>query len=202
MESNNKASYAMGVNIGINLANQLPIEDLNMDDVMAGIADSIKGEIKMPEQEIAQALQEFSAQQQAKEQARGAEAASEGEEFLKSNGQREEVSITESGLQYEILIKSDGDGAKPSAASSVTVHYHGALPDGTVFDSSVQRGEPITFALNQVIPGWTEGVQLMEEGDKFRFVIPSHLAYGEKGAGQSIGPNATLVFEVELLAVE
>lgn len=202
MESNNKASYAMGVNIGNNIANQLPTEDLDMGEVVAGIQDAISGDVKLSEPEIVQALQAFSAQQQAKEQARGAAAASEGEAYLKDNAQREEVTVTESGLQYEALIKSDGGGTKPSATSSVTVHYHGTLPDGTVFDSSVQRGEPITFALNQVIAGWTEGVQLMEEGDKFRFVIPSHLAYGEKGAGQSIGPNATLVFEVELLAVE
>lgn len=120
-----------------------------------------------------------------------------GKEFLAENGKRPEVTTTESGLQYEVLTQ--GDGPKPTADQTVTVHYVGKLLDGTVFDSSVDRGEPATFGLRQVIPGWTEGVQLMSRGSKYRFYIPSSLAYGERGAGRDIGPNETLIFDVELL---
>jgi FKBP-type peptidyl-prolyl cis-trans isomerase len=116
------------------------------------------------------------------------------------NGKREGVKTTASGLQYEVL--KPGTGAKPAATDTVKVHYHGTLIDGAVFDSSVDRGEPISFPLNGVIKGWTEGVQLMPVGSKYKFVIPSELAYGERGAGGKIGPNATLIFEVELLAIE
>lgn len=124
----------------------------------------------------------------------------EGEQYLAANALKEGVITTESGLQYEVL--KAGNGKKPAATDRVKVHYHGTLIDGTVFDSSVDRGEPITFALNQVIAGWTEGVQLMNVGSKYRFTIPYHLAYGERGAGQQIPPYATLIFEVELLGIE
>lgn len=123
-----------------------------------------------------------------------------GKEFLEENGKRPEVTTTASGLQYEVL--KQGDGAKPTADQAVTVHYTGKLIDGTVFDSSVERGEPITFALSQVIPGWTEGLQLMPRGSKYRLFIPSNLAYGERGAGRDIGPNETLIFDVELLDIQ
>ncbi len=122
-----------------------------------------------------------------------------GDAFLKTNAALEGVTVTESGLQYSVMIA--GDGAKPAASDRVTVHYRGSLIDGTEFDSSYSRGEPATFGLNQVIPGWTEGVQLMNLGSKFKFVIPYHLGYGERGAGNSIGPFETLVFEVELLEI-
>lgn len=125
----------------------------------------------------------------------------EGVAYLAKNAKKEGVTTTASGLQYEVLKK--GEGEKPTAADSVKVHYHGTLLDGTVFDSSVERGEPISFPLNGVIKGWTEGLQLMPTGSKFKFTIPGELAYGERGGpGGEIGPNATLVFEVELLAVE
>ncbi len=122
-----------------------------------------------------------------------------GEAFLKTNAALEGVTVTGSGLQYSVITA--GDGAKPTASGRVTVHYRGSLIDGTDFDSSYSRGEPATFGLNQVIPGWTEGVQLMNLGSKFKFVIPYHLGYGERGAGNSIGPFETLVFEVELLEI-
>ena len=122
----------------------------------------------------------------------------EGEKFLAENAEREGVTVTDSGLQYEVM--SEGDGASPTAEDTVTVHYKGTLLDGTEFDSSYSRGEPATFPLSRVIPGWTEGVQLMKVGSKFKFFIPSELAYGERSTGK-ITPNSTLVFEVELLDV-
>jgi FKBP-type peptidyl-prolyl cis-trans isomerase FklB len=125
---------------------------------------------------------------------------SQGEAFLQENSKKEGVQVTESGLQYEVLTM--GKGARPSATDRVKVHYQGTLIDGTVFDSSYERGEPIVFGLNQVIKGWTEGVQLMPVGSKFRFFIPYNLAYGERGAGESIPPYSTLIFEVELLGIE
>lgn len=120
--------------------------------------------------------------------------------FLEQNKSNPNVQVLESGLQYEVL--QEGEGAHPTASSSVSCHYHGTTIDGKVFDSSVQRGTPATFPLNRVIAGWTEGVQLMKPGSKFRFFIPSHLAYGDRQAGSDIGPNSTLIFEVELLGIQ
>ena len=122
-----------------------------------------------------------------------------GEAFLADNGAKEGVTTTESGLQYEVM--QEGNGASPSAEDEVTVHYHGTTIDGTVFDSSVDRGSPTSFRLNQVIKGWTEGLQLMKTGAKYKFFIPSNLAYGPRGAGGDIGPNETLIFEVELISI-
>ena len=122
-----------------------------------------------------------------------------GQAFLERNGAREEVITTDSGLQYEVLVS--GDGASPAPADLVTVHYTGTLIDGTVFDSSVQRGQPAEFPANRLIPGWVEALQLMQVGDKWMLYIPSDLAYGERGAGGAIGPNQTLIFEIELLGV-
>ena len=122
-----------------------------------------------------------------------------GEEFLEANKQKPGVTALPSGLQYEVITQ--GNGVKPSAVSKVTCHYHGTLTDGTVFDSSVKRGQPATFPLNMVIKGWTEGLQLMNEGSKWRFFIPPHLGYGDRQTGAHIGPNSVLIFEVELLKV-
>lgn len=122
-----------------------------------------------------------------------------GEDFLAANKEKPNVVTLESGLQYEVL--QEGDGPKPTASQSVTCHYHGTLIDGKIFDSSVQRGQPATFPLNRVIPGWTEGVQLMNEGSKYRFFIPSNLAYGDRQVGSDIGPNSALIFDVELLKI-
>ncbi|MNE28024.1 FKBP-type peptidyl-prolyl cis-trans isomerase [Edaphocola aurantiacus] len=124
----------------------------------------------------------------------------EGMDFLEQNKTKENIVALESGLQYEIL--KEGDGAQPTASQSVTCHYHGTLLNGNIFDSSVQRGQPATFPLNRVITGWTEGVQLMKVGSKFRFFIPPHLAYGDRQVGSDIGPNSTLIFEVELLGIQ
>ncbi|MBL7700468.1 MAG: FKBP-type peptidyl-prolyl cis-trans isomerase [Chitinophagaceae bacterium] len=122
-----------------------------------------------------------------------------GQQFLEENGKKPGVVVLASGLQYEIL--TEGTGPKPTAQDNVTCHYHGTLIDGTVFDSSVRRGEPATFPLNMVISGWTEGVQLMSQGSKWRFFIPPHLAYGDRQVSREIGPNSTLIFEVELLDI-
>jgi len=197
-----KAGYSIGVNIGMNLVNQMPMEDLNMASLIQGVSDALNGQLQMSEEEIMNAIQAFSLAQQEKVDAAQAEAAQAGVRFLEDNGQRPEVMITDSGLQYEVLEEGEAGADSPRASDTVTVHYHGTLIDGTVFDSSVERNEPATFGLNQVISGWTEGVQLMKVGDKYRFYIPPELAYGEAGAGGIIGPNATLIFDVELLEIQ
>lgn len=197
-----KAGYSIGVNIGMNLVNQMPMEDLNMASLIQGVSDALNGQLQMSEEEIMNAIQAFSLAQQEKVDAAQAEAAQAGVRFLEDNGQRPEVMITASGLQYEMLEEGEAGADNPRASDTVTVHYHGTLIDGTVFDSSVERNQPATFGLNQVISGWTEGVQLMKVGDKYRFYIPPELAYGETGAGGIIGPNATLIFDVELLEIQ
>jgi len=197
-----KAGYSIGVNIGMNLANQLPLGDLNITSLIQGVSDALAGELQMSEEEIMAAIQTFTEVQQELANAQIAAAEQAARNFLIDNGQRPEVTTTASGLQYEVITEGDAGAAMPDASDTVSVHYHGTLPDGTVFDSSVARGTPATFPLNGVIAGWTEGVQLMKVGDKFRFFIPPDLAYGESGAGGVIGPNATLVFEVELLEIQ
>ncbi len=161
--------------------------------------------MQLTDAEMKDALDQFRkdlmAKMEAKQKSAGDGNKKAGEAFLATNGKKPDVKTTASGLQYRVL--KAGKGTKsPKATDTVKVHYHGTLIDGTVFDSSVERGEPISFPLNGVIPGWTEGVQLMKEGDKFQFTIPSKLAYGEQGAGGKIGPNATLIFDVELIAIE
>jgi FKBP-type peptidyl-prolyl cis-trans isomerase len=197
-----RAGYSIGVNIGMNVGSQLPADEIDMDALVAGISDAISGNLQMSEQEIMVALQEFSQQQQAKMQAEAEASTAENKQFLEENGKRSEVTTTDSGLQYEVLSKGDQSTPMPSSTDTVNVHYQGTLIDGTVFDSSIERGQPLSIPLNGVIPGWTEGIQLMHVGDKFRFFIPSDLAYGENGAGDAIGPNATLIFDVELLGIE
>lgn len=197
-----KVSYALGMDVGFSFQS-LPAE-IDIDALIQGISDISKGETpQLNEQEFAAEMQQFQAQMQQKQQEMKAEAEGQnkeaGDAYLAENKEREGVTVTESGLQYEVLV--EGDGEIPTADKSVTVHYTGTLIDGTVFDSSVERGEPATFPVNGVIQGWIEALQLMAEGSKFRLVIPSNLAYGERGAGQQIGPHSTLVFEVELLSV-
>lgn len=197
-----KAGYSIGVNIGGTLSGQGLAEDLDIGALLMGVQDGISGQLKLSEEELMAAIQEFSAQQQAKEEARMAAQAEEGVAFLANNAAQPGVTTTASGLQYQVITSaSDAAAASPAATDTVSVHYHGTFIDGTVFDSSVERGEPISFPLNGVIPGWTEGVQLMKVGDKFRFFIPSDLGYGPQGAGP-IPPNSTLIFDVELLGIE
>ena len=154
---------------------------------------------KLSEEEMNAAFQAFDAREKEKQDAKNAALESEGAGFLEANATKEGVTVTESGLQYRVI--SAGSGDKPAEMDEVTVHYTGKLIDGTVFDSSVERGEPASFPLNRVIPGWTEGLQLMQVGEKAELVIPSDLGYGPRGAGGDIPPNAILIFEVELISI-
>jgi len=199
-----KLSYALGIGIGSQLAG-MGAKELNIDDFAQAIKDVISGsELKVDNAEAQTLVQNFFQEQEAKQQAAAAEAGkvakAAGEAFLAENGKKDGVVTLPSGLQYQVL--KEGDGKKPSATDQVVCHYEGTLIDGTVFDSSYKRNQPATFGLNQVIPGWTEGVQLMQEGAKYRFFIPYNLAYGERGAGAQIPPFAALVFDVELIEVK
>jgi len=189
-------SYSLGVLIAQNLKQQ-GFKSLNGDDMALAINDVLDGKptIFTPE-EANKCVQEY--QQAAAAKAFGANK-EEGAAFLATNGKRKEVTTLASGLQYEVI--NAGTGASPAATDKVTVHYHGMLIDGTVFDSSVDRGQPATFPVNGVIQGWVEALQLMKEGDKWKLFIPADLAYGERGAGADIGPFSTLIFEVELLKI-
>lgn len=197
-----KMSYALGMNVAGNIT-ELPIE-LDFKQVLAAISDVSSG--KKPALELDE-YHKFMQSFQQKVQSAAREAAANaaqanvkaGKEFLEANKSKEGVQVTASGLQYKVL--KEGTGKKPVSSDKVKVHYTGKLIDGKVFDSSVQRGEPAEFGVTQVIPGWVEGLQLMNVGSKYEFVIPSDLAYGERGAGAAIPPNAVLVFEVELLAI-
>ncbi|MBR2113964.1 MAG: FKBP-type peptidyl-prolyl cis-trans isomerase [Prevotella sp.] len=198
-----KVSYALGIGIGHQLAN-MGGQELNIDDFAQAVKDVLGGkELKIKSSEAQQIVQEFFAQQEQKINKQRAEAGKAhkeaGEKYLAENAKKDGVITLPSGLQYQVL--KEGNGKKPSAKDSVKCHYEGFLIDGTVFDSSIQRGEPAVFGLQQVIAGWTEGLQLMQEGAKYRFFIPYRLAYGEGGAGSSIPPFAALVFDVELIEV-
>lgn len=191
-----KVSYALGMSIGHQLQ-QMNATDLNIDDFAQAITDVFNGDAKLSDAEAKAAVQDFFSRK-AEEQAKAAKA--EGENFLAENAKKEGVKTLPSGLQYKVL--REGYGRKPSATDKVECHYEGTLINGEVFDSSYRRGETATFGLNQVIKGWTEGLQLMQEGAKYRFFIPYNLAYGEHGAGQSIPPYAALIFDVELIKVK
>lgn len=190
-------SYCVGMSLGESLMQQ-NLKGLSVEDLAQAISDTFEGkQLKFTPQEANQIIQGFL---QAKSEEQYGANKEAGEKFLADNAKRDEVTVTASGLQYEVL--SEGDGAKPSATDQVTVHYHGTLTNGTVFDSSVERGQSATFGLNQVIKGWTEGLQLMSKGAKYRFYIPQDLAYGATPhPGGPIEPYMTLVFDVELLDI-
>lgn len=198
-----RLSYALGLSMGNNFKSS-GIQSIQVQDFADGVAAVYNGnQPKMSYDEAKTVIQEFFQSLQAKQE-EAAKAMAElneksGRDFLDRNGKREEVKITPSGLQYEVL--EEGTGAQPTAKDTVKVHYTGKLIDGTVFDSSVERGEPATFGVTQVIPGWVEALQMMKAGAKWRLFIPSQLAYGPNGAGGVIGPNQTLIFDVELLEV-
>lgn len=195
-----KASYGFGLQFGDQLRRN-SFEGLELDAVLAGIQHWYnQQEAALDDGQINASYQVI----QARKQARDAELAGKRQQladiFLEANAAREGVTTTASGLQYEVL--ESGDGARPGPTSTVVTHYHGTLVDGTVFDSSVERGEPAEFGVHQVIPGWTEALQLMSVGDKWRIACPPSLAYGEQGAGSAIAPNTALVFEIHLIAIK
>jgi FKBP-type peptidyl-prolyl cis-trans isomerase FklB len=197
-----KTSYAIGVDIGNNFKkNEIEIEPKAL---AAGFLDALAGKPALTEDEVKATLEALRQQMMSKMMAKQAETGTnnqkEGVDFLAANAKKEGVKTTASGLQYKV-IKS-GTGKQPKATDTVKTHYHGTLINGEVFDSSVQRGEPVEFPVNGVIPGWQEALQLMKVGDKWQLFVPSALAYGERGAGGKIGPNAALIFEVELLEVK
>ncbi|MEC9096382.1 MAG: FKBP-type peptidyl-prolyl cis-trans isomerase [Planctomycetota bacterium] len=195
-------SYAFGVNFMNNMKTQGV--ELNLDAFIKGVSDASSDKVGKTDQELQAAFLAFqqAIQKMAAEKASqaGANNKKEGEAFLAANAKKEGVKATDSGLQYKI-IKS-GKGATPKPTSKVTTHYEGKLINGTIFDSSYKRGAPATFGVNQVIPGWTEALQLMKEGDQWELYIPSNLAYGERGVGADIGPNSTLIFKIELIKVD
>ena len=191
-----KISYALGLGIGHQLKN-MGIENFSVEDFAQSIKDVMEDKATAMTSQEAQAL--LNTYFQEKQKAESQKAISEGKAFLEENAKKEGVVTTKSGLQYEIL--TEGTGKQPKATDTVRCHYEGSLMNGSVFDSSYKRGEPAEFGLSQVIPGWTEGVQLMKEGAKYRFYIPYLLGYGENGAGSSIPPYSTLIFDVELIKV-
>ncbi len=195
-------SYLLGVAIATNITNDL--KEGNTELILKGMKDKLKGNTELITDPTNQLLNSYFQKKQHEKKQQdeqlGQLAKAEGEKFLQENKKNKKVKVTPSGLQYEIL--KEGKGEKPTETSQVKVHYHGTTIDGKVFDSSVDRGEPIVFGLNQVIKGWTEGVQLMPIGSKFKFYIPQELAYGENAPSPAIKPYSTLIFEVELLGIE
>jgi FKBP-type peptidyl-prolyl cis-trans isomerase FklB len=196
-----KVSYGIGANIGARFGSDMP---LDVEAFSAGVKDSLAGgDMQMSEEDIMSALQAYQQKQmtvrQEESQEVGDKNQAEAEVFFAENGKVDGVKSTESGLQYQVLV--EGKGAMPTAEDTVEVHYHGTLLDGTVFDSSYQRGETVSFPVGGVIPGWTEALQIMPVGSKWKLFIPPTLAYGAGGAGQMIGPNSALVFDVELINI-
>ncbi len=191
-----KLSYSLGLSIAGNLQKS-GVAELDQDAFSRGVKHFLEGaELEVTTEEANQIINQFFSELQSKQFEANIKA---GKEFLAENAKKEGVVSLESGLQYEVI--AEGSGSKPAATDNVKCHYHGTLIDGTVFDSSVQRGEPATFPVNGVIAGWVEALQLMPVGSKWKLYVPSELAYGEQGAGQQIGPHTTLIFEVELLDI-
>ncbi len=193
------ASYAIGRQIGEQLQGQ-PFPGLQIDPLLLGLGDVLRGQASpYKEDELRGAMDELNRRVQRMQKQQANSMAAAGEQFLKQNAGMPGIITTASGLQYEVL--QPGTGKTPQASSTVRVHYEGTLLDGTVFDSSIQRGEPLEFPVNGVISGWTEALQLMQEGARWKLYIPHELGYGARGAGGAIGPYSTLIFEVELLGV-
>jgi FKBP-type peptidyl-prolyl cis-trans isomerase FklB len=191
-----QVSYSLGVNIATSLKNQ-GFEDLNLDVITTALSDVFNNKtLQINEEAGGQILNTYFQAMQVRKHSKNIE---EGGAFLKANASKQDVITLPSGLQYKVLV--EGTGAKPTASDKVTTHYHGTLINGTVFDSSVERGQPATFPVNGVIAGWIEALQLMPTGSKWQLYVPSNLAYGERGASELIGPNTTLIFDVELLSI-
>jgi FKBP-type peptidyl-prolyl cis-trans isomerase FklB len=189
-------SYSLGLNIAFSLKDQ-GFEDLNIDTLGEAIKDVFNNnQLAINPDQAGEILNDYFQNMQARKFEKNI---IEGETFLKENSKKEGVTTLKSGLQYQVL--KEGNGPKPKATDKVTTHYHGTLIDGTVFDSSVQRGQPATFPVNGVIPGWVEALQLMNTGSKWRLFVPSNLAYGNRAVSEKIGPNSTLIFDVELISI-
>src|SRR6266478_8725767 len=194
-DQKDKVSYSIGINIGLNLSRQKV--DINPDVLAAGIKDGLAGKPQLTQDQIKDVMTQFEKDMEQKQKAAGEKNKTEGAKFLEDNKKKPEVKTTASGLQYK--VEKEGTGAQPKPTDMVTVNYRGTLIDGTEFDSSYKRGQPATFPVNGVIKGWTEALQLMKVGSKYQVFVPSNLAYGERSVSPELGPNATLIFEVELL---
>ena len=200
-----KASYALGFRSAEQMRS---LENLDLDAMVAGLRDGFdeKGESRLGDEDLDQLIRDFQGRMMAAQQKKVEEEAGKNleasEKFLADNAERDGVTVTDSGMQYEVLASGEEGAASPTLNDTVEAHYHGTLPDGTVFDSSVEREQPATFGLQQIIPGWQEALPMMKEGDKWKIVLPPSLAYGEQGAGGDIGPNQVLIFEIELLDVK
>ncbi len=201
---NKKFSYAVGNKIGEQLAQQFVGQpDIDIEALLEALSLTVRGsEIQMTEEEVIAIIQEKQQQQLEAAEATSLEKLESGAAFLEQNMAKEGVVVTDSGLQYAIIESGDPAGDMPTVTDTVVVHYQGTLVDGTVFDSSINRGEPATFSLQSIIPGWIEVLQLMRPGDKWSIVLPPELAYGERGAGQLIGPNEVLMFDIELIEIK
>ncbi len=194
-----RASYGIGRQMGDQLKSN-PFDGLEINAVAEGLMDAFAGkESAVSDNDMREAFMKISEEMQAKEAEKAQALAAEGEVFLAENAKREEVTVTDSGLQFEVLTTGEGD--KPSSSSTVRTHYHGTLVNGQVFDSSYERGQPAEFPVSGVIKGWTEALQMMPVGSKWRLYVPHQLAYGEQGAGGAIAPYSTLIFDVELLDI-
>ncbi|MAO28654.1 MAG: peptidylprolyl isomerase [Alteromonas sp.] len=194
-----QASYGIGFQMGQQLQSN-PFEGLAIDAVVAGLKDAFGGQAPQVDNDtLRDEFGEIHKRMQAEKEEASKAVIEEGAKFLEENAKRDGITVTESGLQYEVVAK--GDGEKPVPASTVRVHYHGTLIDGTTFDSSYERGQPAEFPVGGVIKGWTEALQLMEVGAKYRLYVPHELAYGDQGAGAAIAPYSTLIFDVELLDI-
>ncbi len=197
----NRIGYSIGVNIGQNIVSQGLVEDVPIDAFVAGMLDAVSDQVQLGEAELVNAIQTFMTRQQVAAQTALADNLAAAEAFLAENGQRSGVVTLDSGLQYEVLESGATGGSSPTPSNTVLAHYHGTLIDGSVFDSSVERGQPASFGVSQVIAGWTEALQLMTVGDKWRLFIPPGMAYGEASPTPAIPPNSALIFDVELLEV-
>ena len=193
-DQKDKVSYSIGMQIGFNLGRQKV--DINPDILAAGIKDALANKPQLTPDQVKDVMAQFEKDMEQKQKELGEKNKSEGGKFLEENKKKPDVKTTASGLQYKLI--KEGTGAQPKATDMVTVNYRGTLIDGTEFDSSYKRGQPATFPVNGVIKGWTEALQLMKQGSKYQLFIPANLAYGERAMGPDIGPNSTLIFEVEL----
>ena len=196
----NQVAYSIGVNIGQNLVAQQIVDGIDLTAFMAGMLDALSDDVKMEQSVMMEVLQTFMQRQADEAQAALGESLLASEAFLAENAERDGVVVLESGLQYEVLASGVG-GESPTTTNTVLAHYHGTLSDGSVFDSSVERGDPASFGVSQVIAGWTEALQLMTVGDKWRLYIHPDMAYGEASPTPAIPPNSALIFEVELLEI-